>query len=350
MTTSRQVVYFTAPREVVVRTEPLPPPGAGQVLVRTLVSAVSAGTEMLAYRGEMPVNVPLDETIAGMSQPFHYPTPYGYAAVGEVIAVGAGVDADWSGRRVFAFVPHQSHFVAAPRELVAVPADLSPHDAAFLPFVETAVSLVMDGQPVIGERVAVWGQGVIGLLTTAILSRFPLAALVAIDPLPLRRARALALGAHAAFSPDAAVDLAAALGPDGADLGYELSGSPAALNQAITAVGFGARLVVGSWYGQKPVSLALGGAFHRRHLRLISSQVSHLAPRWLARWSKERRLAVAWEFLSELRPAASLITHRFSWCDAPLAYQLLDQNPDAVLQLVFDASFQSHLKNSSQED
>lgn len=334
MSETRQVLYFTAPYQVAVRQEPLPPLAAGQALVRTLVSAISAGTEMLAYRGEMPADVPLDAAIAGMSQPFRYPTPYGYAAVGQVTALGAGVDERWLGRQVFAFVPHQSSFIAAVDQLIALPAHLTAADAVFLPFMETAVSLVMDGQPIVGERVAIWGQGIVGLLVTALLARYPLAALLTIDAFPRRRQQSLALGAHRAFAPDAAAELAAASGSDGADLGYELSGNPAALDQAIAGIGFGGRIVVGSWYGQKPAALRLGGAFHRRHQRLISSQVSNLAPRWLARWSKARRLDVAWKLLAELQPAGSLITHRFPLRDAPQAYQLLDQDPGAALQIV----------------
>lgn len=335
MSKTRQRLYFTAPYQAAVREEPLPPPAPGQALVRTILSAISAGTEMLAYRGQMPANMPLDATIAGMSQPFHYPTPYGYAAVGEVTALGAGVDKSWLGRQVFAFVPHQSCFVAAVDQLIQIPAHISAAAALFLPNLETAVSLVMDGQPILGERVVVWGQGMVGLLTTALLARYPLADLFTVDDYAARRAQSVALGARHAFAAAAASELAAALGADGADLGYELSGNPAALDQAIAVVGFGGRIVVGSWYGQKPAALHLGGPFHRRHQRLISSQVSHLAPRWLARWSKARRLDMVWRLLAELNPADHFITHRFPLSDASLAYQFLDQNPGAALQVIF---------------
>lgn len=334
MSETRQVLYFTAPYQVVVCQEPLPPLAAGQVLVRTLLSAISAGTEMLAYRGEMPADIPLDAEIAGMSHPFRYPTPYGYAAVGEVTALGAGVDERWMGRQVFAFVPHQSRFALPADQLIEIPAHITAADAVFLPFVETAVSLLMDGQPVIGEQAIIWGQGVMGLLVTALLARYPLAALCTVDAYPLRRQKSQALGATHSFAPADVNGWQMLLGAAGADLGYELSGNPAALDQAITAVGFGGRIVVGSWYGQKPAALHLGGAFHRRHQRLISSQVSNLAPSWLARWSKARRLDVAWKLLAELQPAGSLITHRFPLPDAPQAYQLLDQNPGAALQVV----------------
>jgi threonine dehydrogenase-like Zn-dependent dehydrogenase len=98
--------------------------------------------------------------------------------------------AQWKDRLVFAFQPHQSHFLAAPESVILLPDDVSPEAAVFLPNMETAVSLVMDGQPVIGERVGVWGLGVVGLLASRLLVSFPLAQLYTFDPLEWRRAAA----------------------------------------------------------------------------------------------------------------------------------------------------------------
>ncbi|MCB0057282.1 MAG: zinc-binding dehydrogenase, partial [Caldilineaceae bacterium] len=133
-----------------------------------------------------------------------------------------------------------------------------------------------------------------GLLTTALLARFPLAELVAVDPLPQRRALALDLGAHRALAPDDLDD------PASYDLVYEVSGAPAALNTALALAGYAGRVVIGSWYGAKQAPIDLGGAFHRSRIRLLSSQVSTLDPRWLGRWDKARRLDVAWAMLRDL--------------------------------------------------
>jgi threonine dehydrogenase-like Zn-dependent dehydrogenase len=122
-------------------------------------------------------------------------------------------------------------------------------------------------------------------------------------------------------------------GADGADLTYELSGNPAALDQAITVTGFDGRIVIGSWYGQKRANLNLGGSFHRSRIRLISSQVSTIAPAWTGRWTKSRRLGVAWEMLERVRPA-HLITHRLPLDQAHHAYMLLDQHPQETLQVL----------------
>ena len=321
----RQSLWFTAPFQVEIIEDNLPSLQPEEILVQTVVSAISPGTEMLLYRNQMPANMAADETIAALDGTLNYPMKYGYAVVGRVIEAGANVDSSWHDRFVFAFQPHQSHFITSPELVHPLPADMTPETAVFLPNMETAVSFVMDGQPVIGEQVVVFGQGVIGLLTTMLLAQFPLAGLSTVDGFALRRERSAKLGATAVLDP--AHDLPFL----DADLTYELSGNPAALNNAISVTGFDGRVLIGSWYGTKQAALNLGGPFHRRHMRLISSQVSHLHPRWLGRWTKSRRLHTTWQMLRQQNPAR-LITHRFSLQDAPAAYQLLNENAATVIQ------------------
>jgi 2-desacetyl-2-hydroxyethyl bacteriochlorophyllide A dehydrogenase len=337
---TRLAVCFTAPRAVDVREEPMPAPGRGEVLVATVISAISAGTELLTYRGLLPEGMPLDATLPALAEQRGYPLRHGYAAVGRVREVGAEVDVSWLGRLVFAFHPHASAFSIPASEVVALPGGISPELAALLPTMETAVTLLMDGQPLIGERVVVSGQGVVGLATTALLARLPLATLVTLDLHPRRREASLALGAGASLDPRAADTcerLTALLGgaspPAGADLVYELSGNPAALDAAIEASGFGGRVVVGSWYGREPAALHLGGRFHRGRTRLVSSQVSTLAPEQSGRWTKRRRLDTAWRELARL-PVDRLVTHRLPLARAAEAYELLDQHPELALQVL----------------
>lgn len=313
-----------------IREEPLPPLGHGEALIETILSAISPGTEMLVYRGQAPGGMAVDETIAALGGSFGFPIKFGYATAGRVIDVGAGAPPEWLGRYVFAFNPHETHFVAPIAALQPLPDGIAPETAVFLPNMETAVSFVMDGRPVIGERVSVIGQGVVGLLTTALLSDMPLSALVAVDPLPLRRSWALRVGATAALTPDEW----GSTPEDGADLTYEVSGNPRALDLAIAMTGDYGRIVIGSWYGAKRVEVDLGGRFHRAHIRLIGAQVSSLAPEWRGRWTKERRLGVAWEMLRRRRPER-LITHRFPFDRAPEAYRLLAENPAEAIQIVF---------------
>jgi len=333
-------LWFVAAERVEVRPEPCPEPGPEEVRVRTRVSAISPGTELLLYRGQMPEDLAADETLPALQGRLAYPLKYGYAAVGQVEALGARVASDWLGRRVFAFQPHQACFVARPDELFPIPDDVPDEDAVFLPNMETAVNFVMDGTPVIGERVVVLGQGVVGLLTTALLSRFPLEVLLTYDRYPLRRAWSKRLGAHTSLDPDAADALAqgrARLAPrgayDGADLVYEVSGAPEALNMALALAGFAGRVVIGSWYGTKRANLDLGGRFHRSRVRLLSSQVSTLDPRWLGRWDKARRFAVAWRMLREVQPSR-LVTHRVPIQQAQTAYRWLAERPNEALQVL----------------
>jgi len=334
---NRLCVIFTGPQQVSVLEESLPDPAPNQVLVQTLFSAISPGTEVMIYRGQFPEDLNVDETIPSLAGPFRYPLRYGYSAAGQVIATGRQVDRAWEGRLVFSFQPHASHFLACLDELLPVPAGIKPESAVFLANMETAVNLCLDGAPLLGERVVVFGQGMVGLLTAALLAQFPLASLVSLDRYPLRRKASLEAGVHACLDADAPdiLEQLRLIQPDGADLAFELSGSPAALDQAIASAAFTGRVVVGSWYGKKQANLDLGGRFHRSRIRLVSSQVSSLAPELSGRWTKGRRFEVAWEMLRRLSPAG-LITHRLPVSEARAAYSLLDETPEEAIQVVFE--------------
>lgn len=345
----RQALYFTAPYQVTIQEESLAMPGAGQILVQSVLSAISPGTELLVYRGQVPTDMAVDETIPALGGDFRFPLKYGYATVGRVVGLGPDVASKWDGlegRLVFAFQPHQSHFVTTPAAVLPLPAGISPQQAAFLPNMETAVNFLMDGQPLIGEQVVVVGQGIVGLLTTSLLARFPVGRLLSLDRYAVRREHSLGLGAQLSVDPDApdVMDqLRGALqdgqlgqSARGADLTYELSGNPAALNLAIAATGFDGRVIIGSWYGHKRAAIDLGGRFHRSRIRLISSQVSSLASERTGRWTQARRLQVAWRMLEDGHGTrlTNLITHRFPLAQAVEAYALLDQQPQAALQIL----------------
>jgi 2-desacetyl-2-hydroxyethyl bacteriochlorophyllide A dehydrogenase len=340
MTTNRAIT-FTAPGQVELREEKLPAPAPGQALVQTITSGISPGSELLIFRGQFPADLAVDESIAALSGQFAFPLKYGYSAVGRVIELGEDVLDTWMGQVVFAFHPHESHFLTTPAELIPIPSGFSAEEALFLPNMETAVTFLLDGQPLIGEQVAVFGQGIVGLLTTALLSRLPLASLVTLDKYMMRREASLRIGAAASLdptTPDALDHLRSYLQGDrpyrGADLVYELSGAPDALDQAIAAAGYHGRVVIGSWYGSKPAALHLGGRFHRDRIRLIGSQVSTIAPPLRGRWDTMRRLGTAWEMIRAIDPT-QLITHRLPIEAAARAYDLLDQQPDRAIQVIF---------------
>jgi alcohol dehydrogenase len=309
-----------------VTEQSIPDPDADEVRVRTERSGISPGTELLVYRGEVSEDTAADETIDALDGTFSYPLQYGYAAVGRVTAVGERVDDDWLDRRVFAFHPHESHFTADPETLV--PTTLPPERAIFVPNVEAATNFVMDARPRIGARVVVFGQGPVGLLTTALLAEFPLADLVTVDCYKNRRALSESLGADRSVAPE---NLEGALA-DPPDVAFELSGNPGALDNAIDVTGYAGRVVVGSWYGTKDVSLDLGEAYHRSHIRVRSSQVSRIDPDHADRWDKDRRMDVVRSWLAETDLSA-LLTHEFPIEQAGEAYQLLDERRDEAVQV-----------------
>lgn len=336
----RLALQFTGPYQTSIHEETLSAPAPHEVLVQTLVSAISPGTELLLYRGQWPENIPVDETIPALARKFAFPLKYGYAAVGRVVSVGSDLNSGWLGKTVFSFNPHESHFTANPEHLIQVPETLTPEEAAFLPNMETSVSFLMDGRPMIGERVVVFGQGVVGLLTTSLLARCPLSIVVTFDKYPLRRIKSRALGANATLDPmdpktkDSLAELLGTSIPEGgADLAYELSGNPSALDQAILATGFGGRIVVGSWYGGKRADIDFGGRFHRSRIHIVSSQVSRLSPELTGRWNKSRRILLALRMLEDTGPA-HLITHRIPIQRAAEAYAILDQSPDTAVQVI----------------
>jgi 2-desacetyl-2-hydroxyethyl bacteriochlorophyllide A dehydrogenase len=330
----RKTLYFTAPRQVDIREEPLPALGADHVLVETTCSAISAGTEMLIYQGRFPRDLEADAAISSLRGGFGYPLAYGYACVGVVRDTGTQVDRAWRDRLVFDFQPHTSHFITTPDSLLPFPSSLYPDCACFLPNMETAINLVQDGAPIFGERVLVLGQGIVGLLTAALLNEFPLDTLVTADCYPLR-CNSSPITPHLSFDPQApgfrreAIEL---LKP-GADLTFELSGNPAALNDALALTCFSGRIVIGSWYGEKQVEVNLGGTFHRSRIKLISSQVSTIAPELEGRWDKTRRFEAAWKALERVKPE-KWITHRIAIDDAAQAYRLLDENPQEAIQVL----------------
>lgn len=338
---SGRSLYFTAPGQVIIQSEKLAPPGAGEVLVQTILSAISPGTESLVFQGLAPEILEMDATISSLRGNFRYPFKYGYACVGRVAALGPGVSSEWLGSRVFAFNPHESHFIAPIDTLILLPENLTDEDSVFLANMETAINFIHDGAPLMGESVVVLGLGVVGMLTLAQLVRFPLAHLFALDRHPLRWKIAAELGdVQVLNAEDAAVttDLHTALtekgfNERGADLVYEISGSPDALNMAINAAGYHGRVVVGSWYGRKKAVLDLGGAFHRNRIQLLSSQVSSLAPEISGRWTKPRRMAVALDALEKIHPG-KWVTHSYPLEDADQAYQQLVLRPQDTFQIV----------------
>jgi 2-desacetyl-2-hydroxyethyl bacteriochlorophyllide A dehydrogenase len=329
---SGQAVWFTAPGSVELRDEIVPHPGDGEVRVRALCSAISHGTEMLVYRGQIPPGTTLDlPTLAG---DFAFPIKYGYASVGTVTETGHGVTTLAVGDLVFCLHPHQTHYVIAADLAWRLPPELAPERAVFAANVETALNALLDAPIRLGERVAVVGQGTVGLLIGLLARRNGAGTVAVLDPIERRRELAASLGADVALDPAGAgpADVADALGSR-PDVVFEASGNPAALQLALDAVADEGTVLVCSWYGTKGVMLNLGDRFHRGRIRVRSTQVGRIGPEISARWDYARRRATVIELLAHL-PLNRLVSHRFAVEDAADAYRLVAERPAETLQVV----------------
>jgi 2-desacetyl-2-hydroxyethyl bacteriochlorophyllide A dehydrogenase len=330
-----EAVWFAAPGVAEIRAEPSQSVGPGDVRVRARMSGLSAGSELLVYRGLAPADLPPDlPTVEGR---FSLPIKFGYANVGAVVEVGADVADLAVDDLVFVHHPHQTEYVVAAGFPIRLPDGLPVERGIFAANLETAATVVLDAHPRLGEAVLVVGQGIVGLLVTMLLKRAGARPVIAVDLHERRRNAAVRAGADHAVAPgDRLVAQVLELtGGRGVDVAVEASGSPAALQSCVDGAAFGGTIVVASWYGSRDVKLALGGAFHRRRLRLLSTQVSTLDPTLSPRWDRERRTDLVRTLLGELA-LEDLISHRFPFSAAASAYELLEEKPEECLQVVLD--------------
>lgn len=333
MHSEARAIWMLAPGQVVVRSEELSVLGADEVRVRARWSAISQGTEMLVYRGHVAADMALDlPTFQGS---FAFPIKYGYALVGVVEAIGDAVTTVAIGDAVFVLHPHQDVCHVPVALVKKIPATVPLPAAVLAANMETAINIVLDTHPRIGECVVVVGLGIVGMLVAWLLQRHPVQVL-AVDVSAYRRQRATQMGVTQVCHPDdVASFLAEHTQARGADAVVEVSGNPQALATSTAWLAQEGRLVVASWYGTKPVTLDLGSHFHRRRLQLISSQVGHLPAALGARWDFARRMQVVWQMLADL-PFHDVLTHTFAFTDAAQAYAQLDAAQVPVMQVVFD--------------
>ncbi len=328
-----RAVWLTAPHTAELRAEAVPPPGPGEVRVRPVASAISQGTEMLVYRGEVASGTILDlPTLAGS---FDFPIKYGYASVGRVEEVGSAEIDLAPGDLAFTLHPHQDAYVAPVAFVRRLPPELPPESGLFVANLETALNALLDAPVRLGERVVILGQGVVGLLIGLLARQNGAERVIVADDYEGRRRLAGDLGADAALVPDN--DLADRVRDltqgRGADLVFEASGNPAALQSAIGAIATEGTVVVCSWYGTKTVALELGGHFHRERVRIRSSQVGRLDPGLGPRWNHARRSNTVLDLLPRLS-LDRLVSQRFPFERAAEAYRLVDEHPEETVQVV----------------
>jgi hypothetical protein len=292
-----EALWYSGPGQADIRQETLAPPGAGEVRVRALFGAISRGTEALVLAGRVP-----ESEFERMRAPFmagHFPFPvkYGYATVGRI---EGGTEA-LRGRTVFTLHPHQNLFNIPASAAMVLPENLPPQRAVLAANMETALNAVWDAAPGPADRIAVVGGGVVGALVAYLCGRLPGAEVTLVDINPARAELAGHLGVAFA-KPEAAKEAT----KGDCDLVVHASGNPTGLGTALALAGEEATVLEMSWYGDAPVTAPLGGAFHSRRLRLISSQVGQIAPSHRPRWSHGRRLAAALALLTDARLDALL--------------------------------------------
>jgi 2-desacetyl-2-hydroxyethyl bacteriochlorophyllide A dehydrogenase len=331
--TTARAVWITSPMTVELRHEAVGELGPNEVRLRAIASAISHGTEMLVYRGRVPRGTELDlPTLQGS---FDFPIKYGYASVGRIDQVGASVTELFPGELAFALHPHQDVYVIPETLVHRLPAGLPAEHGLFFANVETALNAMLDEPTRLGECIVVFGQGIVGLVIGLLARRNGARRVVVVDRFERRRQLAIALGADAALKPgdELGEHLRNLTDGRGADLIFEASGSPTALQSAIDAIAPNGTVVVCSWYGTTRVSLELGGHFHRGRVRIRGSQVGQLDPALAPRWDRARRSDAVVDLLSDL-PLDGLVSHRIPFEQAADAYHLVDDRAEETVQVV----------------
>lgn len=309
-------LWFEAPEVCRLRKETLTTPVAGDVVVRTLYSGISRGTEALIFRGLVPESEFDRMRGPHMEGRFPFPVKYGYAAVGRIETGPHHL----IGRDVFALYPHQDRFVLPADQVTCLPDALPAQRAVLAANMETALNIVWDAGIQPGDRVAVFGAGVVGTLVTYLASRIVGTETTVVDRDPTRQELAAALGLT--FTQAGALD-------GEFDVLVNATASAEALQEAIGHADMEANIVEASWYGDRPVSIPLGGAFHSRRLSLVSSQVGGIPASRRARWTYGRRMAKALELLLDPR-LDHLISGETTFSELPTTYARILSSQDTL--------------------
>ncbi|MFF1447959.1 zinc-binding alcohol dehydrogenase [Streptomyces sp. NPDC058274] len=286
MEPTARAFWLRSPGHGEIREHTVPEPAEGEVLVRALCSGVSRGTETLVFRGGVP-----QSQYAAMRAPFQegdFPGPvkYGYLSVGQVEEGPSSL----IGRTVFCLYPHQTRYVVPADAVTVVPDGVPAARAILAGTVETAVNALWDAAPLVGDRIAVIGGGMVGSSVAALLARFPGVRVQLVDADPARAGIARAIGADFALPEEAKGDC---------DLVVHASATDAGLARALELLRPEGTVLELSWYGDRRVSVPLGEAFHSRRLVLRSSQVGSVSPARRASRTYADRLALAFELLAD---------------------------------------------------
>jgi threonine dehydrogenase-like Zn-dependent dehydrogenase len=313
---SAQALWTSGPGQVELRPAEPGPPADGAVQVRALVSGISRGTESLVFHGRVPASEWQRMRCPFQEGEFPYPVKYGYAMVGQALS------GPMAGRRLFALHPHQSLFNLPAGAAIAVPDAIPSERAVLAPQMETALNASWDADLKTGERVAVVGAGVIGLLTAYLAART--ADVTLIDLNPTRRSVAEHLGLKFASPQDA---------PHGCRTVFHTSATEDGLNLSLSLCAFEGQVVELSWFGDKRPAVDLGGAFHSQRLTLKASQVGTVSPARRGEYDFKRRLAEALDLCADPRLDA-LVLSQTLFADLPVRMGRILSDPDTLCHLI----------------
>lgn len=355
--TTAKLLVLTGPREMAFKDIELPPMGPQDVVVKAIVSAISHGTEMNVYRGVAPQltkiydqqlrifrpasgekpTLPARGYFTPSDAPWGYPLAYGYANVGRVVAVGSEVESLSVGSLVYTYMPHQTAFVVPADRCVPLPELSDPALGVLFANLNTSYNGVLDTDIRIDDTVVIFGQGVVGLLVTQWVKRTAARQVITVESIPARQELSKQFGSDQVLNPfteDIGLKVRELTGGRGADVVIEVSGSYAALQEAIRTAAPDTTVTAMSWYGGTGGALALSDEFHHNRITIKSSQVGKVGPELSATHNLARRSEHVIQAFSELN-LAPLVSDRVPFADAPAGYALVDARDERTTQVVF---------------
>ncbi len=304
-------LWYSAPYQVELKNQPLPDRcHSKHVRVKAKFSAISKGTERLVYTDLVPKSVWSSMCCPFQVGDFPYPVKYGYSMVGKVIQS----ESNLLNQDVFVLHPHESIFDVPKESVIPIPKKIPTKRAVLGANMETALNAVWDSNPLPGDQISVIGGGVVGSLIAYLISKIPGTSVTLIDTNPHRKKLMQSLGLQFSQTYHSISNQ---------DIVYHASGNPKSLNNAIQIAGNEAKIIELSWYGTTETRISLGGAFHSKRLKILSSQVGQIAPERCPRWTNFRRLSTAIKLLDDPK-LDKLLTHTFQ-------FQRMDQDISSIL-------------------
>ncbi len=346
-----KIMVYDGPRQITVQNAPELPMKENEVRIQTICSGLSHGTEMSVYRGAAPFfrrkydpDTRLFED-ADITETWQYPIKscdpgvwyMGYANVGKVIEVGTAVKSVKVGDVVYSSAPHQSEVVRAETDVIVLPDRIKPEDAIFFTNLMTTFNGILDSHIKLGDTVVVMGLGVLGQLVSQMAKMSGAFRVYGIDMFETRLEAALENGCDQVFNPSKYSDLAKEIrkltNNKGADIVIEVTGNSMALNEAVRIAAPETSVIALSWYQGMIKGLDLSEEFHHNRIGIKQSQTNNIDPALRNLWDDKRRTEACLKILEDLK-LDNLITHKIPYDDVAAAYEIVDKNPEKVIQVL----------------